>query len=169
MHSLSKEHPLRQLFSGLVEQAFMADMGICDTHLTDYLGDLLADFLHVDQIYPFRSVDGAAIREVSLIEAQAHLAGDLPEPMRKRLINRYIGDLTLFWTGVFPESLRPRSGPDRLREFLIQGKRSYEIASQLSDPDARPPSNLLRRLSEEFESCVHGLHLVRCGWERLKA
>src|SRR5689334_18666228 len=113
MHALSRNHPLRQLFSGLVEQAFLADMGICDTHLTDYLGDLLADFLHVDQIYRFHTIDGAAIREVSLVEANAHLGGNVPEAMRKQVINRYIGDFTLFWTGLFPESLRPRCGPDR--------------------------------------------------------
>ncbi len=165
---ISPGHPLRKLFSGLVEQVFMADMGICDLQLTEYLGEMLLDFVHVDRIYCMRNVSGEAIREISRLEAEAYLGPSTDCSARSRLINRYIGDFTLFWAGIYPESLRPpRVGVDRLHVYLIQGKRSYGIASELSRAESDPPATLLRCLSDEFEYCVHGLHLVRDSWERL--
>jgi len=165
---IARGHALRRLFDGLVEQVFMIEMGICDTRLTGYLSALLNDFVHIDVIYRLHTVDGEVIREVSQAEADAYLGPEIDDTARTRLVNRYIGDFTLFWTGVYPESLRPRcAGVDRLREYLLRGRRSYGIASELSGEHAKPPAALLRRLSDEFESCVHGLHLVREGWEQL--
>jgi hypothetical protein len=165
---VTRGHPLRKMFTGLVEQVFMADLGICDTRLTEYLSALLADFVHVDAIFRLHRVDGEVIREVSRAEAEAYLGSEIDGTSRRRVINRYIGDFTLFWTGVYPESLRARRcGVDRLHEYLLQGRRSYGIASELSTERAEPPADLLRQLSEEFERCVHGLSLVREGWEQL--
>ncbi len=166
---LPKGHPLRRLFDGLVEQTFMAELGMCDPRLTDYLGELLSEFVHTDHIFRLRGVDGQTILEVSRMEADAHLGPDVAPGTRTLLVNRYIGDFTLFWSGVYPETLRPRmqSGSDRLREFLVRGKRSYDIASQLCDDGSDPPAAVLRCLSQEFEACVHGLHRVRHGWESM--
>jgi hypothetical protein len=160
-------HPLHRLFSGLVEQVFEADIGICDPHLVDYLSEVLVDFVHIDQIYSLRTVDGETIRDLSQFRA-ADLGPELSTEQRQRLVNKYIGDFTLFWSGVYPESLRPRhAGVDRLREFVLQGRRSYGIASELTRTDDRPPAAVLQSLSEQFEFCVHGLRLVRAGWEQL--
>ncbi len=155
-------HPLRAMFRGLVEQVFQTEVGICDPGLTDYVANLLADFVHVDQIFRMRAIDGQAIRDLSEVEARAYLVGETSETERRRVINRYIGDFTLFWVGLYPETLR-RKG-DRLNEYLVQGKRSYGIASELGDDRGDPPATVLTQLSCEFESCAHGLNLVRSGW-----
>lgn len=162
-------HSLQTLFSGLVEQVFMAEIGVCDVQLTGYLSNLLVDFVHADRIHRLRSMDRTAIRDLSRMEAEAVLEPPADTHQRRRLINRYIGDFTLFWTGVYPEHLRPQhqSGADRMREYLLQGKRSYIIASELTLPNDDPPADLLARLSGQFECCVHGLHLVRETWEKL--
>jgi hypothetical protein len=167
---IQKDHPLRKLFSGMIEQVFMSEVGICDPQLTDYLGDMLTDFVHVDRIYRMQGVDGRAITEVSRIEADAFLGPESDSATRTLVVNRFIGDFTLFWTGVYPEHLRLRPrGSDRLREYLLRGKRSYGIAGELAQPASRPPGALLRRLSEEFEACVHGLNRVRTGIDCLHA
>jgi hypothetical protein len=44
-------HPLHKWFQGLVEYALYTDVGICNPTVADYLTNLLAGFLHVDQIY----------------------------------------------------------------------------------------------------------------------
>ncbi len=160
--------PLHKLFRGLVEQVFQVDIGICDTEVTDYLGRLLSEFVHVDRIYALRTVDGEVIRELSRMEAEAVLGPDIAPLQRRRLVYKYMGDFTLFWTGVYPEHLRPR-GRRRLDDFgpfVQQGKRSYVIASELTGPEDLPPAAVLRALSENFEFCVHGLQLVRTSWER---
>ncbi len=166
---LEPQHPLRQLFSGLIEQVFMVEIGLCEPRLTDYLGDLLADFVHVDHIYRLHDVDHHVIRDLARMEADARLGPDISDTARRRLINKYIGDFTLFWTGVYPESLRRRraSDVDRLRVFLQSGKRSYGIASDLTGSSDEPPADVLEQLSRQFEFCVHGLRLVRAGWEQL--
>ncbi len=167
---LEPRHPLRKLFGGLVEQVFNVDIGICDPPLTDYLGELLADFVHVDRIYRLRTVNDEVIREISRMEADADLGPDIDKTHRRRLLNKYIGDFTLFWTGVYPENLRPsrKGGVDRLGAYLLQGKRSYGIAGELTGAYDQPPAAVLQHLSEQFECCMHGLHLVRTGWERMR-
>lgn len=162
------DEQLRRLFSGLTEQVFFSELGVCNPRLTDYLSALLLEFVHVDRIYRLRGVDGSTIREVSRMEAEGFLGQDVDHTTRVRTINRYIGDFTLFWAGVYPENLRARrEGADRLSEYLLQGKRSYGIAGELSESGAEPPGEILLQLSQEFETCVHGLQLVRRGWERL--
>lgn len=160
---------LRRLFDGLVEQVFLVELGICDTTVTDYLGTILAEFVHVDRIYRLRTVDDEVIRDVSQMEALAALGPEVNELRRRRLINKYIGDFTLFWAGVYPENLRPRrqGGVDRLEAYLRLGKRSYGIASELTAAEEQPPAEVLQQLSDQFEYCVHGLHLVRASWEQL--
>lgn len=164
-------HELRKLFSGLVEHVFLSELGICNTRLTDYLSELLSEFVHTDDVYRVRDVDGRAIREVSHMRADAQLGPHVTEHERKRTLNRYIGDFTLFWTGVYPEQLRARhsGGVDRLTEYLLEGKRSYAVASDLTRGREEPAGDLLQALSENFESCVLGLHLVRGGWEATAA
>lgn len=165
--NIEPDHPLRKLFEGMLQEAFMVEMGVCDPKLTDYLSDLMVDFLHIDGIYRFSDATGKPIRDLTRIASDALTPG-LNSTQRNRLVNRYIADCSLFWVGLYPESLRkPRSAGDRLRLYLAQGKRCYRIASELSDPQDKPPGQLLRKLGDEFECCVHGLHLVREGWVRL--
>jgi hypothetical protein len=157
------------LFEGLIEQVFHVEVGLCDPLLTGYLGELLADFVHVDRIYRLRTVSNEVIRELSRMEAEADLGPSIGETQRRRLVNKYIGDFTLFWTGVYPEILRARRRGeiDKLQPYLVQGKRSYGIASELTAAEDVPPADVLQALSEQFEYCVHGLHLVRVELDRL--
>ncbi len=167
--TLGTSEELRKLFGGLVEQVFMVDIGICDTRLTGYLAEMLGKFIHMDRIYRLHDVDDRAIRELARMEAEAVLGADGDETRRRRLIHKHIGDFTLFWSGVYPENLRPRrqGGLDRFATYLLQGKRSYDIAGELTAVKELPPAEVLRELSAQFECCVYGLHLVRAGWEQL--
>lgn len=167
MESISDDHPLRRLFTGLVEHAFCAEVGMCDPALTDYLVGLLVDFTHVDRLNAIRNAPGKRLEQVAAM--LAILSDERPESdvERDRMIYRNIGDYTLFWAGVYPEQLRrARPSPmDVLLDYVSQGKRSYAIVSELADERDRPPSSLFRHLSEDFESCLFGLGLVRRGWE----
>ena len=39
--------------------------------------------------------------------------------MARREVHRHIGDFALFWTGLYPESLRELQGPDRRDQFDV--------------------------------------------------
>jgi hypothetical protein len=96
-----------------------------------------------------------------LAEAEARI-GDA-----RREVHRHIGDFTLFWTGVYPEALRradSRTG-DRFIDYCTQGKRAYYIASRIPG-EAEAESDVLERLSQEFELCAFGLGEARKEWER---
>src|SRR6476646_9718994 len=123
------ERPLRLYFSGLTEHTFMADLGVADPPLIDYLSALLSRFVHVDAIYKLRAA-GRRLEEVA--EMLMEVESLPPEGRTSREMHRHIGDFTLFWTGVYPEVLkRMRSSlhRDQFIDYCEQGKRSYYIAS----------------------------------------
>ena len=65
MESIRPNHPLRRLFSGLVEHAFCAEVGVCDPALTEYVSDLLVDFIHVDRLEAIHNVHGKRLDQVA--------------------------------------------------------------------------------------------------------
>lgn len=167
--AIPPSHPLRRWFQGLVEYALFTDVGICEPAVADYLSQLLTGFLHVDQIYLFRDANGKRLHEIGEMLARAAEAGDVSLTARRRRIHRHVGDYAMFWSGIYPESLRTQAsagGADCLREYLGEGKRAYRVASELSQEQDRPSPRLLRQLSEDFEYCVYGLALVRRSWEQ---
>jgi hypothetical protein len=161
------EHPLRRLFAGMTEHAFVADLGVADPNLVDYLSILLARFIHLDSIHRFRDAQGKRLEEVvdMILEAEA-----MPAAGRtRREFHRHIGDFTLFWTGVYPEALKRLQtvlSKDRFVDYCEQGKRSYYIASTFENDPYKEESKVLRRLSSEFELCAYGLSQVRKEWEK---
>lgn len=160
------DQPLNNYFSGLTEHTFVADLGVADPPLIDYLSGLLSRFVHVDAIFKLRGA-GRRLEEVAdmLMEVEALP----PEGRTSREMHRHIGDFTLFWTGVYPEVLkRMRSSmvKDHFIDYCEQGKRSYYIASTFESEPFKEEATVLRRLSERFELCAFGLTQVRKEWER---
>ena len=161
-------HPLRTLFAGLTEQAFVSQMGIADPPLVDYITDLLARFLHVDQVFRLRDSGGRPISELALMAMEAE---KLPATGRtRREYYRHIGDFALYYTGLFPEAVnRFQQFPsrDHLVNFTRLGKRSYQLASEADREHFREESAVLQRLGHDFELCTLGLREVRHEWEEL--
>lgn len=163
-----QHHPLRRWFAGLVEDALFSRVGLCDPKLADYLADMLVEFIHVDRLFPLTDVNGRRLQQVAEMLTAAICPAGTSERDHRRLVHKHVGDFTLFWAGIYPENMRQLRSPhtkDQFVDYLRQGKESYAIASELSQPESPPPAALLRRLSHDFESCVMGLSLVRKGWE----
>ena len=165
---LRGEDSLRRLFASLTESTFCVELGVADPALIDYLVELLLRFIRVDAIHHIRNSEGLPLEDVAdmLLEAEERQA----RPRREAY--RHIGDVTLFWAGVYPESLMQRKSPDRkdyLLDYFEQGKRSYLIASTFDDEPYETEAPVLRRLSMDFELCTVGLNRVRGEWEKLAA
>jgi hypothetical protein len=163
---IPESHPLVRLFRGLTEHTFQAELGIADPEVVGYVADLLTRFVPSRNLAGVRDAEGRSLVEIAAILAEAERTSDAD---RRRECHRHIGDLTLFWTGVFPEALgRIRasgSAADQLIDYPRQGKRSYHVASTIDGPEAP----VLRRLSAEFEMCAYGLSRIRKEWESLPA
>jgi hypothetical protein len=163
---ISQGNTLRRFFAGLTEHIFEARLGVADPPLVDYLSCILLRFTHSDEFSRIRALDGRPIHEV------ADMMGEAAQRIgsARREVHRHIGDLALFWTGVYPECLKRLQASDR-KDFFIdyctQGKRAYSIAATLeSEPENDAPSDILERLSAQFEMCAFGLGEVRREWER---
>jgi hypothetical protein len=163
--AIPDSHPLHRLFRGLTEYAFMDELGIGDPPLVGYVAELLASFVRSQAVWQIRDAQGRQVTEVTAMIAEAESTADAT---RRRECHRHVGDFTLFWTGVYPEALAKLQGPSRadaLVNYQQQGKRSYHLASTLSD--SRDQGYVLRRLSDQFELCAYGLSRVRREWEKI--
>jgi len=170
MKPISKNHPLRILFQGLVEHAFCTEVGLCNPRLTEYLTDLLVEFTHVDRLNLISRAEGKQLEQIAGMLTAAETederaTGDQID--RDRRVYQHIGDFTLFWAGVYPEQLKQTATEpgDVLQTYASRGKRSYAMVSELAREDDILPASLFRHLSEDFECCLCGLGLVRRGWE----
>ena len=155
----------QRFFSGLAEYVFQTELGLADPPLVDYVSDLICRFVRWDALFPIGDTAGRPVHEVAEIVAAAEQrTGDA-----RRAVHRHIGDFTLFWVGVYPEALRKLRGPatkDYFVDYCAQGKRAYFLASTIqTDREADPPSDVLQRLSVQFELCAFGLQQVRRQWE----
>ena len=137
-----------------------------------YVGDLLIDFVHVDNLYRIRNCRGKRLEEVGelLVESNPILAA--PSFEREREVRKHIGDYTLFLTGMFPEYVAtlPRRGLrlDCLIDYVKAGKESYRIVGAFDQFEHRQAARLFRRLAEQFEYCVYGLNRVKSDLETLR-
>jgi hypothetical protein len=157
---------LTRFFTGLCENVFESRLGIADPPLVDYVSDLMIRFVRFDTLSRVRSPSGQPMHEVvdMLTEAESRIG------IARREVHRHIGDVTLFWTGVYPEALptlKKSSHKDFLVNYCEQGKRAYYIASTIqTDRKEDAQRDILERLSHEFEMCAYGLGEVRREWER---
>ena len=140
--------------------------------MVTYVGDLLIDFVHVDNFCRIRNCRGKRLEEVGdmLVESNPVLAARSFE--REREVRKHIGDYTLFLTGMFPEYVAtlPRRGLrlDSLIDYLRAGKESYWIVAAFDQFEYRHVAPFFRRLAEQFEYCVHGLNRVKSDLEALR-
>lgn len=167
---LAPGETLHEFFAALVVKNYSA-VGLSETALTDYVTQVLEAFVRA----------GASRRPVAaLLAASDPVYGEASSFAREAAVRRRIGDVTLFFTGMFPESLARRRGADALLDYVAAGKESYHIVSEyertreeMEPPpelaalasavlrEAEPRAPLFAQLSAEFERCMYGLNLVK--------
>jgi hypothetical protein len=155
---------IERFFCGLSEYIFESKLGVADVQLVDYLSDMLLRFVRVDSLHRVRRPNGRPATEVfqMLCEAEKRIG------LARREVHRHIGDFTLFWSGMYPESLRrlkPAETRDGFLDYCRQGKRAYAIAAEIDGGEDRPSCDVLQRLSDQFEMCAYGLREIRREWE----
>ena len=152
---MQRQPIIDRFFAGIAENTFHTQLGVVDPPLVNYITNLLIRFVRLDNFHRVRSITGAPIMDVHELAAEAtHRLGDA-----KREIYRHIGDFTLFWLGLFPESFQQDGErTERYQQFCDQGKKSYGTASQIETSDDEAPSaEVLESLSDRFELCAIGM------------
>ena len=159
-------HPLQQLFVELVGRHYAEEIGIRDPQIVGYVARLLAEFCEVEELHKIRNGAGKSLTDVGemLIETDP-VFGPAPSFDRERQVRKHIGDYTLFFTGMFPESINQfRLRRNRLENFIDwmkAGKESYYIVSKFDGFEYTKVAPLFASLSTHFEQCVYGLNRVK--------
>jgi len=175
--TLSSENPaapdptLRRLFSSLVERAFLQTLGVYESSVADYLADVLADFAHFQHVYKIKDLSGRPLQEVAEMLLHADIRLEATSFNREREVHKHIGDFTLFWAGLYPESLprlQAQTRRDHLLDYVQQGKNSYAIAASHDYGAYSKEAPVLKKISDEFELCLFGLNSVRRQMDGLR-
>lgn len=156
-HSFT-DQTLQKFFADALDDSLTGHLGVPHaSELVRYLSELLVRFLHRDGIYSVRNMYGRPVTCVVEMMAEGDIRINANSFDREREVNRHIGDYLLFWSGLFPNSLRE----DALIDPVRQGQHSYYVVSTFDHGKYAPEAPTFRRLSEEFEACQTGLSLIR--------
>jgi len=160
------DHPLQKLFIEMVGRHYAEEIGLRDQELIGYVAHLLTEFCDAEQLFKIHDAAGKALTDVGdlLVESNP-VFGPAPSFDRERQVRKHIGDYTLFFTGMFPESINHlRLRRHRLESFIDwmkAGKESYYIVSKFDAFEYTKVAPLFERLSANFEQCVYGLNRVK--------
>ncbi|HEV2114201.1 MAG TPA: hypothetical protein VGR50_08620 [Terriglobales bacterium] len=165
---------LHRFFEELVSRNYSsASVGLRDEELCEYVANMLCEFCDAEQLFKLHNGAGRPLNDVGemLLEADP-VYGECPSFDRERQVRKHIGDYTLFFTGLFPESINHyRLRRQRLENFvdiMKAGKESYYIVSKFEFFEYAKVAPLFARLSHEFERCVYGLNMVKNDLEEMQ-
>jgi hypothetical protein len=149
---IPESHSLGRFFRSSTESAFDA-VGVRDGEIIEYVWKMLLRFVHVDQLFRKSCKTGGRMEHVMdfLTEAQGM------ENTSTRELKKQMGDVCLFFTGLYPENLEYRKKNPQF--YVSQGKAAYYHVAEI---DAlRPSARFFRKLTDRFEECVMALHVER--------
>lgn len=149
---------LQSFFYDLTRQSFW-QLGINDATVAHYVADVLADFARTDKLYPMRSRAGKKLDGVVEILAESRTEpAQENQLLKERARRKYLGDYTLFMTGIFRSYVE---GKGFLDYYLHEGSRSYWTVSELDLSLYRTGFILFQELSNKFEYYSGALDYMR--------
>src|SRR6266705_4008437 len=169
----SESHPLQELFVDMVGRHYAQEIGIRDPQVISYVAHLLSEFCDVEQLYKVRNVAGKPLNDVGemLLESDP-VYGPALSFDRERQVRKHIGDYTLFYAGMFPESINHyrlrRQRVENFVEWVKAGKESYYIVSKFENFEYAKVAPLFASLSKNYEGCVYGLNMVKNDLEEMQ-
>jgi len=163
---IPESHPLQQLFVELVGRHYAEQIGIRDPQVVGYVAHLLSEFCDAEQLFKIHDTAGRRLTDVGemLLESDP-VYGPAASFDRERQVRKHIGDYTLFFAGMFPESINHfrlrRERVENFVDWIKAGKESYYIVSKFEFFEYTKVAPLFASLSRNFEQCVYGLSLVK--------
>ena len=170
---IQESHPLQKLFVELVGRNYAQEIGIRDPQLVNYVAQLLTEFCDAEQLFKIRNSMNRPLDDVGemLLESDP-VYGPAPSFDRERQVRKHIGDFTLFFAGMFPESVNHyrlrRHRLESLVDWMKAGKESYYIVSKFEHFEYAKVAPLFANLSRNFEECVYGLNRVKNELEEMQ-
>jgi hypothetical protein len=169
---LSASQALKDLFEEVIQRNFAESVHLSDRDVLEYVADLLIRFSRTEELYRIRNARGKALEDVGEMLIASNPLLEAASFDTEREVRKQIGDFTLFFAGLFPEAINRwrlrRARLDAFLDYIETGKESYYIVSEFNQFEHRATAPLFRKMSEEFERCVFGLHLVKRDFEHMQ-
>jgi len=160
-------HPLRELFRNALEYGFKLNPTE-KIEVAHYLEEqILCEFVNTVNLYKIRDEEGSRLNDIADMLAEGSVLLNAQSFDREFQVHKHIGDYTLFMLGMFPSALSRKRGKEfvlgsivvpgasLLDHYMLQGQRSYKIASEFTDKE------LFTELSSNFERYQSVIELVR--------
>ncbi len=163
---IPESHPLQQLFRRNSGTPLRGGDRYPRPPVVSYVAHLLTEFCDAEQLFKIHNTANRPLNDVGemLLESDP-VYGPAPSFDRERQVRKHIGDYTLFFAGMFPESVNHfRLRRQRLESFVDwvkAGKESYYIVSKFEHFEYAKVAPLFANLSRNFEECVYGLNRVK--------
>ena len=163
LHSALMEKPLQsvrlhEFFLRTTDQSFR-ELGVGDEHVIGYVAAVLTEFARSDRLYALRTQRGRAIDGVADIRrATKSIPSGQAQALRARAAQKYVGDYTLFMTGLFRTHVESHGA---LGYYVEEGQRSYRAVSALDLTLLRTGYFLFEELAVNFEHYSGALDYMR--------
>lgn len=153
----SSAEKLKGFFLTVVRKSF-DQLGIGDRQIASYVASMLADFSRSDRWLALRGAEGRRLTSVVEMTLAQLGPGEHDRVSGERQLRKYVGDYTLFMSGLFRRFVE-RGG--YLDYYLEEGARSYRMVSTLDVALYNPGFLMFEELSKGFEHYSGALDFMR--------
>jgi hypothetical protein len=136
---------IESYFSKLVNMSFF-DLGKeKDDTAATYLTDMLTEFARTEKLYKITDSEGKKVQTIveMLLQNQKNTSNKT-----ERELSKYIGDFSLFMSGMFREYLNKHS---YLSYYINEGMKSYFVVSRLDLEMGKGDPVIFSKLSRDFK------------------
>ena len=149
---------MKEFFGALVRRAFW-ELGLGERPIIDYVSAVLSTFARSDHLYRLRSLEGKRIDSVvDMLGQPVNGPAGRSRIEWERDLRQYIGDYTLFMSGLFRTHV---SHGGYLDYYMEEGRRAYWTVSELDLSLYRTGFLLFQELSKKFEFYSGALDYLR--------
>jgi hypothetical protein len=158
MDTKTTGNELRNFFADVVRKSFW-QLGIYDSTVASYMADLLTEFARTDSLFRIRGQRGRkGDSVVEMLATKTNEPADQDALLNERSRRKYVGDYTLFMSGIFRNYVSRRGYLDY---YFEEGSRSYRTVSELDVSLYRNGFILFQELSKKFEYYSGALDYTR--------
>ena len=114
---IPETHPLQKMFVEMVGRHYAEEIGLRDPQIVAYVAHLMTEFCDAEHLFNIRNAAGKPLHDVGEMMLESDpVYGPAASFDRERQVRKHIGDYTLFYAGMFPESINH----DRLRKNRLK-------------------------------------------------
>ncbi len=165
--NIERSHPLRQLFRNAL--AFGLEHNPTEkTEVAEYLEEqILCEFIHTENLCKIKDEEDRSLDDIAEMLEEGSILMNAESFDREFQVHKHIGDYTLFMLGMYPMTLLRKKGKEFImgelvvpggnlsEHYMLQGQRSYKIASEFTHGD------LFTELSLNFPLYKNIMEMVR--------